>query len=65
VHDEIHVVFKGRVIVTQDGVRHIVGPEDGACLTRRGVIHSLESFPGEELILEETATAPEDVSSTH
>ncbi|KAJ7812778.1 hypothetical protein B0H14DRAFT_2605499 [Mycena olivaceomarginata] len=43
VHDEIHVVLKGRVVVTQDGVRHVVGPEDGACLTRRGVIHSLES----------------------
>ncbi|KAJ7339249.1 hypothetical protein DFH08DRAFT_876373 [Mycena albidolilacea] len=59
-HDEIHIVIKGRAIVTQDGVRQIVGPEDGACLTRRGVIHSLEGFPGEELILEETATAPED-----
>ncbi|KAJ7339225.1 hypothetical protein DFH08DRAFT_876338 [Mycena albidolilacea] len=59
-HDEIHVVLKGRLIVTQDGVRHVVGPEDGACITRRGVIHSLESFPGEELILEETTPAPED-----
>ncbi|KAJ7339263.1 hypothetical protein DFH08DRAFT_1014182 [Mycena albidolilacea] len=59
-HDEIYVVIKGRAIVTQDGVRQIVGPEDGSCLTRRGVIHSLEGFPGEELILEETTTAPED-----
>jgi mannose-6-phosphate isomerase-like protein (cupin superfamily) len=64
-HDEIHIVIKGRAIVIQDGVRRIVGPEDGACLTRRGVIHSLEGFPGEELILEETATAPEDVSFTN
>jgi mannose-6-phosphate isomerase-like protein (cupin superfamily) len=64
-HDEIHVVLKGRLIVTQGGERHVVGPEDGACITRRGVIHSLESFPGEELILEETTPAPEDVSSTN
>ncbi|KAF7354039.1 putative cupintype [Mycena venus] len=61
-HDENHVVIKGRVIVTQDGVRRVVGPEDGVCLTRRGVVHSLESFPGEELILEETASEPEDGS---
>ncbi|KAJ7339254.1 hypothetical protein DFH08DRAFT_812643 [Mycena albidolilacea] len=43
VHDEIHVILKGRVIVSRNGVRHVVGPEDGACLTWRGVIHSLES----------------------
>ncbi|KAJ7812793.1 hypothetical protein B0H14DRAFT_2605512 [Mycena olivaceomarginata] len=27
VHDEIHVVLKGRVIVTQDGVRHVSAPK--------------------------------------
>ncbi|KAF7353997.1 putative cupintype [Mycena venus] len=59
-HDENHVVIKGRLIVTQDGVRRVLGPENGVCLTRRGVVHSLEGFPGEELILEETATEPED-----
>ncbi|KAJ7339239.1 hypothetical protein DFH08DRAFT_1014147 [Mycena albidolilacea] len=67
-HDEIHVVLKGRLIVTQDGFTADRKPklnswsltEDGACITRRGVIHSLESFPGEELILEETTPAPED-----
>ncbi|KAJ6516473.1 hypothetical protein C8R45DRAFT_890136 [Mycena sanguinolenta] len=58
-HDEVHVVLKGRLIITQDGVRRVVSPEDGPCLTRRGVVHSLETFPGEETIIEETATAPE------
>ncbi|KAF8209634.1 hypothetical protein K438DRAFT_1572654 [Mycena galopus ATCC 62051] len=59
-HDENHVVLKGRLIITQDGVRRVIGPEDGACLTKRGVIHSLEAFPGEELVLEETTTDEED-----
>ncbi|KAJ7257219.1 hypothetical protein B0H12DRAFT_1015535, partial [Mycena haematopus] len=59
-HDEIHVVLKGRVIIMQDGVRRVVTPEDGAVITRRGVVHSLEAFPGEELVLEETTTQPED-----
>ncbi|KAJ7464226.1 hypothetical protein B0H11DRAFT_1734323 [Mycena galericulata] len=59
-HDENHIVLKGRLLVIQDGVRRVVGPDDGICFTRRGVVHSIESFPGEELILEETATAPED-----
>ncbi|KAJ7202274.1 hypothetical protein GGX14DRAFT_654056 [Mycena pura] len=59
-HDERHVVLKGRVTVTQDGVQKVIGPDDGICVTPRGVVHSLEGFPGEELILEETATLPED-----
>ncbi|KAJ6491946.1 hypothetical protein C8R45DRAFT_189754 [Mycena sanguinolenta] len=61
-HDEIHVVLKGRLIIMQDGVRKVIIPEDGPCLTRRGIVHSIESFPGEELILEETATQPEDTA---
>ncbi|KAJ7894393.1 hypothetical protein B0H14DRAFT_2559176 [Mycena olivaceomarginata] len=44
VHDEIHVVLKGRVIVTQDGVRHVSAPKTPRVL----------------FIMEETATAPED-----
>jgi mannose-6-phosphate isomerase-like protein (cupin superfamily) len=63
-HDENHVVIERRVMVTQDGVRRVVGPEDGICFTRRGVVHSIESFPEEELILEEAATEPDDVRST-
>ncbi|KAJ7906812.1 hypothetical protein B0H13DRAFT_1619071 [Mycena leptocephala] len=59
-HDENHVVIERRVMVTQDGVRRVVGPEDGICFTRRGVVHSIESFPEEELILEEAATEPDD-----
>jgi mannose-6-phosphate isomerase-like protein (cupin superfamily) len=62
-HDENHVVIKGRLIVTQDGVRRVLGPEDGVCFTRRGVVHSLEAFPGEEVVLEETSTRLEDVRS--
>ncbi|KAF8209636.1 hypothetical protein K438DRAFT_1929954 [Mycena galopus ATCC 62051] len=59
-HDENHVVLLGRVILTQDGVRRIIGPEDGVCFTPHGVVHSLEAFPGEELILEETSGKIED-----
>jgi mannose-6-phosphate isomerase-like protein (cupin superfamily) len=62
-HDELHVVLKGRITITQDGVRKVIGPDDGPCLTQRGVIHSLESFPGEEVILEETTTEAESVRS--
>ncbi|KAJ7918657.1 hypothetical protein B0H13DRAFT_1869244 [Mycena leptocephala] len=58
-HDELHVVLKGRITITQDGVRKVIGPDDGPCLTRRGVVHSLESFPGEEVIIEETTTEAE------
>ncbi|KAJ7445134.1 hypothetical protein B0H11DRAFT_431694 [Mycena galericulata] len=58
-HDEKHVVHKGRLIVTQDGVKTVVGPGDGVCLTRRGVVHSLAAFPGEELLMEETTTEAE------
>ncbi|KAJ7675345.1 hypothetical protein B0H17DRAFT_1081090 [Mycena rosella] len=53
-HDEQHVVLKGRAQITQDGVSRVIGPEDGVCVTRRGVVHSLKSFPGEETIIEET-----------
>ncbi|KAK7036195.1 putative cupintype [Favolaschia claudopus] len=52
-HDEEHVVIKGRLIVMQDGVKRIFTPEDGPCVTKRGVVHSLEAFEGEELIFEE------------
>ncbi|KAJ6529971.1 hypothetical protein DFH09DRAFT_1184622 [Mycena vulgaris] len=43
-HDEQHVVLKGRVQISQDGVSRVIGPEDGVCVTRRGV----------ETIIEET-----------
>ncbi|KAJ6481041.1 hypothetical protein C8R45DRAFT_831671 [Mycena sanguinolenta] len=54
-HEERHVVLKGRIRITQDSVARVVGPEDGAVLTRPGVVHSIESFPEEEMIMEETA----------
>ncbi|KAJ7264754.1 hypothetical protein C8J57DRAFT_1331775 [Mycena rebaudengoi] len=49
-----HVVLKGRLQITQNGVSRVIGPEDGVCVTPRGVVHSLKSFPGEETIIEET-----------
>ncbi|KAJ7264641.1 hypothetical protein C8J57DRAFT_1069753 [Mycena rebaudengoi] len=58
-HDEQHVVLKGRVQITQDGVSRVIGPEDGVCVTRRGVVHSLKSFPGEEIIIEESTPSVE------
>ncbi|KAJ6588370.1 hypothetical protein B0H19DRAFT_204625 [Mycena capillaripes] len=53
-HDEHHVVLKGSVIITRDGVKKVVRPEDGPSLTRRGVVHSIEVPAGEEVIIEET-----------
>ncbi|KAJ6588207.1 hypothetical protein B0H19DRAFT_923997, partial [Mycena capillaripes] len=53
-HDEHHVVLKGKVIVTQDGLKKVVGPENGPSLTWRGVVHSIEVPAGEEVIFEET-----------
>ncbi|KAJ6575631.1 hypothetical protein DFH09DRAFT_915194, partial [Mycena vulgaris] len=53
-HDGKHVVLKGRVQITQDGASRVIGPEDGVCVTPRGVVHSLKTFPGEETIIEET-----------
>lgn len=54
VHDERHIVLKGRIIVTQDGVKKVIRPEDGPSITLRGVVHSIEVPAGEEVILEET-----------
>jgi len=54
-HDELHTVIQGRIEITQNGVSRIVGPEDGVVLTQRGVVHSLRTFEGEEVILVETA----------
>ncbi|KAJ7494319.1 hypothetical protein B0H11DRAFT_2190631 [Mycena galericulata] len=55
-HTEHHVILKGRVKLTQDGVTRVLTPEDGVAITPAGVVHSLESFKGEELIIEETTT---------
>jgi mannose-6-phosphate isomerase-like protein (cupin superfamily) len=35
-------------------VSKVIGPEDGVCVTPRGVVHSIKSFRGEEMIIEET-----------
>jgi mannose-6-phosphate isomerase-like protein (cupin superfamily) len=53
-HEEHHVILKGRIRLTQNGVTHVLGPEDGEAVTPARVVHSLESFPGEEVIIEET-----------
>ncbi|KAF7370057.1 Cupin-2 domain-containing protein [Mycena sanguinolenta] len=62
-HEEQHVVLKGRIRITQDGVARVVGPADGKILTRPGVVHSIESFAGEETIIEETAGPGEDINA--
>ncbi|KAF8209619.1 hypothetical protein K438DRAFT_234917 [Mycena galopus ATCC 62051] len=62
-HDEHHTVLKGTLIVTRDGVKKVVRPEDGPLLTRRGVIHSLEIRPGEEAIIEETTLQSDEVTN--
>ncbi|KAJ7043135.1 hypothetical protein C8F04DRAFT_944225 [Mycena alexandri] len=54
-HGEQHVVLKGRVKLTQNGVTRILTPADGTVYTPPGMVHSLESFPGEELSLDEVA----------
>ncbi|KAJ7855575.1 hypothetical protein B0H13DRAFT_1641833 [Mycena leptocephala] len=51
---EQHVVLKGRVQIAQDSVTRILRPEDGVCTTPAGVVHSIQTFPGEETIIEET-----------
>ncbi|KAF7335412.1 Cupin-2 domain-containing protein [Mycena venus] len=61
-HDEHHIVLKGTLFVTQDGVRKVVRPEDGPLLTRRGVVHSLEILAGEEAIIEETTLQSDEVT---
>ncbi|KAJ7625060.1 hypothetical protein DFH06DRAFT_1104336 [Mycena polygramma] len=53
-HDEHHVVLKGSLTIIQDGARKVIRPEDGPSLTRRGVVHSLETKLEEEVIVEET-----------
>ncbi|KAF9474291.1 hypothetical protein BDN70DRAFT_884995 [Pholiota conissans] len=52
-HGEYHRVVKGRVSITRGGVTQIATPEDGELYTPAGVVHSLEGFEGEELIIEE------------
>ncbi|KAJ7227741.1 hypothetical protein B0H12DRAFT_1148753 [Mycena haematopus] len=51
---EHHVILKGRIRLTQDGVTRVLGPDDGECVTPARVVHGFESFPGEETIIEET-----------
>ncbi|KAJ7184310.1 hypothetical protein C8R46DRAFT_457296 [Mycena filopes] len=58
-HGEEHTILKGRVKLTQDGVTKILTPADGTVYTPPGVVHSLESFPGEELSMDEVAK-PDD-----
>lgn len=60
-HDENHVMLKGTLIVTQDGVKRVIRPEDGPCFTRRGVVHSLEILAGEEAIMEEITPQSSEV----
>ncbi|KAJ7043138.1 hypothetical protein C8F04DRAFT_1389986 [Mycena alexandri] len=60
--DEVHVVLKGRMKVTQDGVTRIITPADGRVLTRAGVVHSLEGFLGEEVSVDETALPSEETT---
>ncbi|KAF7370056.1 Cupin-2 domain-containing protein [Mycena sanguinolenta] len=62
-HEERHVVLKGRIRFTQDGVARVIGPVDGEIRTLPGVVHSIESFAGEETIMEETAGPGEDINS--
>ncbi|KAJ7771644.1 hypothetical protein B0H16DRAFT_1714868 [Mycena metata] len=54
-HEEELTVVKGRVKLTQDGITRILTPADGAVSVPPGVVHNLESFPGEELSLDEIA----------
>ncbi|KAJ6481036.1 hypothetical protein C8R45DRAFT_832012, partial [Mycena sanguinolenta] len=54
-HEEHHVILNGRMRVTQDGVTRVIGSADGEVVTPPGVVHSFESFAGEETIVEETA----------
>ncbi|KAK7036147.1 cupin-2 domain-containing protein [Favolaschia claudopus] len=61
-HDEHHTVLKGRLFVTQDGVRKEVRPEDGPLLTKRGVVHSLETVKGEETIIEEVTLQGDEIT---
>ncbi|KAF9470957.1 hypothetical protein BDN70DRAFT_617324 [Pholiota conissans] len=52
-HGEYHRVLKGRLAITRGGVTQVVTPDDGELYTPAGVVHSMEGFEGEELILEE------------
>ncbi|KAJ7043101.1 hypothetical protein C8F04DRAFT_1073680 [Mycena alexandri] len=61
-HDEVHVVLKGRMKITQDRVTRIITPADGPILTRAGVVHSLEGFLGEEVSVDETALSSEETT---
>ncbi|KAJ7184692.1 hypothetical protein C8R46DRAFT_1300004 [Mycena filopes] len=60
--EEQHTVLKGRVKLTQDGVTRIITPADGPVLTRRGVVHSLATFPGEEVVVDEMALPSEELN---
>ncbi|KAJ7502687.1 hypothetical protein B0H11DRAFT_1907241 [Mycena galericulata] len=53
-YDEHHVVLKGRLRVTHGDAIKVVGPDDGTLVTPAGVVHSISTYPGEEVILEET-----------
>ncbi|KAJ7043136.1 hypothetical protein C8F04DRAFT_1389984 [Mycena alexandri] len=53
--DEEHIVLKGRIKLTQDGVTRDITPADGGVITSAGVVHSFEGFLGEELSMDEIA----------
>lgn len=53
-------VIEGRLEVNIDGKTRIVTPSDGQVLITRGQVHSLRSFKGERMVLEERTSPPGD-----
>lgn len=58
-HSEVMDVREGRVEVTIDGVARIVVAGDKAHIPA-GSVHSIKSFPGERVVVRESADPPGD-----
>ncbi|KAJ7188903.1 hypothetical protein C8R46DRAFT_32193 [Mycena filopes] len=61
--EEEHVVLKGRIKLTQDGVTRVVSPADGTVVTKAGVVHGFEGFAGEEVVVEEVARPGDETNA--
>ncbi|KAF9011941.1 hypothetical protein BDQ17DRAFT_1233150 [Cyathus striatus] len=59
-HDEYFHIFRGRLWVTIGNTHRWCGPEDGEVKIPKGMVHSLESMLGEEVVFEERTDPMDD-----
>lgn len=59
-HSEFMDVREGRVRITIDGVTTVASAGDKPVYIPAGAVHSMKSFPGERVVVRESADPPGD-----